>query len=57
MNATDTQRWLLVVNRPEGDAWTLTLSRDVIRFVGFYARVDGIGGADGMVRFRPCPNG
>lgn len=54
MNATDTQRWLLVVNHPDGEIWTMTLSRDSLRFVGKYARVPGIGDAEGMLRIRPC---
>lgn len=53
MNTTETHHWLLVVNPSEGEAWTLTLSREAIRFVGLYARVPGIGDADGMLRFVP----
>jgi hypothetical protein len=53
MDTTETKRWLLVVNRPEGGTWTVALSREAIRFVGFYARVPGIGGEDGLLRFRP----
>jgi hypothetical protein len=53
MNEIETHRWLLVVNRPEGGTWTLSLSRDALRFVGFYARVPGIGDEDGLLRFRP----
>jgi hypothetical protein len=53
MNTTETHRWLLVVNPSEGEPWTLTLSREVIRFVGQYARLPGIGDADGMLRFVP----
>jgi hypothetical protein len=53
MNATETQRWLLVINRPDGGTWTLNLSHGAIRFVGFYARVPGIGDDDGLLRFRP----
>ncbi len=51
MNATQTQRLLLVVDRPDGGRWTLTLSRDAARFVGLYARVPGIGDAAGLLRF------
>lgn len=54
MNATETQRWLLVVNHPDGEIRTMTLSRDSLRFVGKYARVPGIGDAEGLLRFRPC---
>jgi hypothetical protein len=56
MNATQSQRLLLVIDRPDGDRWTLSLSRDAIRFVGFYARVPGIGDADGMLRFASTPD-
>jgi hypothetical protein len=54
MNATQTQRLFLVVDRPDGSHWTLALSRDAARFVGFYARVPGIGDADGLLRFATC---
>jgi hypothetical protein len=54
MNATQTQRLFLVIDRPDGSHWTLALSRDAIRFVGVYARVPGIGDADGLLRFKPC---
>ena len=57
MNATETQRWLLVINRPDGGSWTMTLSRDALRFVGIYARVPGIGDADGLLHIRPCSAG
>jgi hypothetical protein len=53
MNTTETHRWLLVVNPSEGEPWTLTLSREAVRFVGQYARVPGIGDADGMLCFVP----
>lgn len=53
MNATQTDNWLLVVDRPDGGRWTLTLSRDALRFVGAYARVPGIGDASGLLRFLP----
>jgi hypothetical protein len=54
MNATQTQRLFLVIDRSDGGHWTLSLSRDAARFVGIYARVPGIGGADGLLRFTPC---
>ena len=57
MNATETRRWLLVVNRPDGGTWTFNLSNESLRFVGFYARVPGIGDEDGLLRFRPCKAG
>lgn len=57
MDATETHRWLLVVNHPDGQVWTMTLSRDSLRFVGKYARVPGIGDAEGLLRFRPCSAG
>ncbi len=56
MNALQTQRLLLVIGRPDGSCWTLALSRDAARFVGFYARVPGIGDADGLLRFTSCPD-
>jgi len=55
MNATHTQSLLLVIDRPDGHRWTLSLSRDAARFVGFYARVPGIGDADGLLRFAIAP--
>jgi hypothetical protein len=57
MDATETQNWLLVVNNPRGQAWTMILSRDSLRFVGKYARVPGIGDAEGLLRYRPCSAG
>lgn len=57
MNATETQRWLLVVNRPDGGTWTMTLSQETLRFVGIYARVPGIGDTEGLLRLRPCSAG
>ncbi len=57
MDATETQRWLLVVNQPDGQVWTMALSRDTLRFLGKYARVPGIGDAEGLLRFRPCSAG
>ena len=56
MNATHTQRLLLAIAGSDGDRWMLTLSRDAARFVGIYARVPGIGDADGLLCFTPCPN-
>jgi len=57
MNATKTQQWLLVVNRPQGGTSTFILSQDALRFVGAYARVPGIGDANGRLCFRPHPAG
>jgi hypothetical protein len=57
MDATETQHWLLVVNRPAGGSWTMTLSRDSLRFVGKYARLPGIGDAEGLLHIRPFKGG
>lgn len=55
MNALDTRRLFLVIDRPEGGTWTLVLSPTIARCVGAYARVPGIGGRDGLVRYETYP--
>lgn len=57
MNATQIQRLFLVIDRPGDVRWILSFSRDAVRFIGSYARVPGIGDADGMLRFTARPDG
>jgi len=57
MNALDTHRLLLVIDRPGGGTWTLILSPTAARCVGAYARVPGIAAGDGLLRYEACPAG
>ena len=43
----------LVLHDADGSLWPLRVSPEMVRFIGRYPRIDGIGGDAALLRFRP----
>lgn len=43
----------LVLHDADGTPWPLVVAPEMVRFIGRYPRVEGIGGGGPLLRFRP----
>ena len=43
----------LVLHRPDGSPWSLTVSPGIERFIGYYPRLEGFACAGPILEYRP----